>query len=171
MTFGKASLIAMGFVASMAIGVWMAPHVTDVEARRGEAVADTSLTASEIVHAPATETRRADMARETATRIASVAPSAPDLHKRLRPVLSKGANMQIAADGFESAEQFATVAYLSRNTGIPFMLLKHRVLNEGHSLEEAVTMSKPDVDTGIAVNRARAEARSEVWAIGGVNAS
>lgn len=100
------------------------------------------------------------------TRIAAVTPDAPALQARLKPVLAAGTNAAIAAQGFTSAEHFATVAYLSRNTGIPFVLLKHRILTEGRTLTAAVTMSRPDVNAALEVSRARAEARSDVWAIG-----
>jgi hypothetical protein len=89
----------------------------------------------------------------------------------MKSVLTRGADPELAATGFESGEQFATVAYLARNTGIPFALLKHRVLYEGRSLDKAVTMSKPDVNAQIEVARARAEARAEIWAISEVKAS
>lgn len=167
MTLGKASLIALGFIGSMALGVWMAPYVTD----RGTDVIDVNTSTVESA-TPASPARAQQNARtnrenrETTARIESVAVSSPDLHKRLKPVLTSGANMQLAADGFTSAEQFATVAYLSRNTGVPFALLKHRVLNEGRSFGDAVKVSKPDANVEIEVNRARAEARAEIWAMG-----
>ena len=92
---------------------------------------------------------------------------APALHERLKPVLNRGANMALAAEGFRSAEQFATVAHAARNTEVPFMLLKHRVLNEGKSVAEAIRESKPAVDAAVEANLARAQARSDIAAIAG----
>jgi hypothetical protein len=146
----------------MALGVWMAPHVTNRDARSDAAAEITP------VQAPA-PVRRAEPSRTeraTMTRIAAVAPTAPALHDRLDGVLANGTDARKAAEGFSDAEQFATLAYLARNTEVPFVLLKHRVLNEGKSMTTAVKMSKPDINAALEVNRARAEARSDIWAIG-----
>ena len=59
----------------------------------------------------------------------------------------------------------ATVAHAARNTEVPFMVLKHRVLNEGRSLAAAIRESKPDVDAAAEVNKARAQARDDLQAI------
>ena len=64
-----------------------------------------------------------------------------------------------------SAEQFATLAHAARNTQVPFILLKYRVLNEGQSLENAILASKPDVDAHAEVIRARAEAKEDLRAL------
>lgn len=169
MSLTKASLVALGMAGAMAIGVWMAPYVTD-RARfttDADTVTVVESTPPAIEREATIETaREARVERATTTRIAAVAPSAPALQARLKPVLSRGTNVEMAASGFESAEQFATVAYLSRNTGIPFVLLKHRVLNEGQSMSDAVTMSKPDINANLEVTRAQAEARADVWSVG-----
>jgi hypothetical protein len=170
MTLGKASLMTMGFVASLGVGVWIAPYVTDAKVRDVEPIA-AAAPVRDAATAPAPVTRSTTATRETTARLASVPPTAPELHKRMKSVLTRGADPELAATGFESGEQFATVAYLARNTGIPFALLKHRVLYEGRSLDKAVTMSKPDVNAQIEVARARAEARAEIWAISEVKAS
>lgn len=171
MSLTKASLVALGMAGAMAVGVWMAPYVTDRARFAADADADTvtmvESTPPAIERTATVETPRAvRVERETATRIAAVAPDAPELQARLKPVLARGTNVEMAANGFENAEQFATVAYLSRNTGVPFVLLKHRVLNEGHSLSDAVTMSKPDINADLEVTRAQAEARADVWSVG-----
>ena len=70
--------------------------------------------------------------------------------------------MEIAAEGFTSAEQFATVAYAAHNTDVPFMVLKHRVLDEGKTLAAAIRESKPGINAAAEVVRARAEARRDV---------
>ena len=48
------------------------------------------------------------------TRLPAVALSTPELQARLKPVLNKGTNMTIAAEGFRSAEEFATVAHAAQ---------------------------------------------------------
>ena len=75
--------------------------------------------------------------------------------------------MEVAAEGFDSAEQFATVAHAARNTNVPFMVLKHRVLNEGRTLADAIHEAKPDLDAKAEVGRAQIAARADVAAVTG----
>lgn len=168
MTLAKASSLAMGFVGAMALGVWVGPHIT------GRLNADTD---TPTVHASesageAAVTRKSSTpgsaSRRSANRASSVivAPSAPELHARLKPLLNRGADMTIASDGFRDSEQFAAIAHAARNTEVPFVLLKHRVLKEGKSLTAAIRESKPDINAAIEADRARAEARSTLAAIG-----
>ncbi len=163
MTFGKASILGLGFVGAVALGVWMAPYVTD-QADGAIASADTTVAASSETEREPARVRRAPAAESaTLSRIDAVPPSSPDLQARLKPVLAPGTRVEAAAEGFESSEQFAIVAHLARNTGVPFVLLKHRVLDQGVSPAEAVRMSKPDVDTTLELNRARAAAHADIW--------
>jgi len=163
MTLTKASLVALGMAGSMAVGVAIAPHVIT---RAPETPAETVAAAPTHVESQPVASAPSRQARATTTRIASVSTDAPALQARLRNVLAPGTNVTMAAGGFDSAEQFATVAYLARNTEIPFVLLKHRVLNEGRSLATAVQMSNPDINTDLEIARARAQARAEVWTVG-----
>jgi hypothetical protein len=91
--------------------------------------------------------------------------SAPELHRVMKPVLARGTKLPLAVEGFSSAEQFATIAHAARNTQVPFILLKHRVLTEGQSLEAAIRASKPDLDARMEVTRARSAARSDLAAL------
>jgi hypothetical protein len=91
----------------------------------------------------------------------------PDLQARLKPVLNRGTRMEMAAAGFRDAEQFATVAHAARNTGVPFAVLKHRVLEERQTLARAIRSSKPDLDAQREVVRARRAARDDIAAITG----
>jgi hypothetical protein len=75
--------------------------------------------------------------------------------------------MEVAAEGFRSAEQFAMVAHAARNTGVPFMVLKDRVLNDGRTLADAIRESKPEVDAKAEVARAEAAAKSDLEAVAG----
>ena len=55
-----------------------------------------------------------------------------------------------------------TTAYAARNTKVPFVVLKDRVLNQGQSLAEAIREFKPDLDAKAEVQRARTAARSDL---------
>jgi len=90
-----------------------------------------------------------------------------ELQKRLKPLLNKGADMDIASQDFEDGEQFAMVAHAARNTEIPFMVLKHHVVNEGKSLSEAIREFNPLLDALAEAKRAQVEAKSDVAAVGG----
>jgi hypothetical protein len=62
---------------------------------------------------------------------------------------------------------FAAVAHAARNTDIPFMLLRHRVLTGGKTLAAAIAASRPEVDATREANRAASEARSDLAALAG----
>lgn len=173
MTVGKALALTAGFAGAVALGVAIGPSITDRVADR-----DSSLRSPVATEAPApapaprpTRTRAAS--RNAAPAVASepaaprVAADEPRLHERLKPVLNRGAKLEIAADGFTSGEQFATVAHAARNTGVPFMVLKHQVLEQGRSLEDAIHDYKPDVDAKAEVARARSAAKSDLATISG----
>jgi hypothetical protein len=86
---------------------------------------------------------------------------------RLKPLLNAGTNLTLAAEGFRGGEQFATLVHAARNTNIPFMVLKHRVLNERKTLADAIAESKPDVNAAGEARRARAQARLDIEALRG----
>jgi hypothetical protein len=133
-------------------------HVTRVaRAARGAAVV-----------APASEAppSRGRYGEPSAPRLVMTIPmSAPELHERMKPVLARGTKMPLAVEGFSDAAQFATLAHAAHNTQVPFMLLKHRVLNEGRSLEEAIHESRPDLDARIEALRAKGEARADILSL------
>jgi hypothetical protein len=171
MTIGKMTALGFGLVGAFALGVWTGPHITQRADPTASAVHDTvALPGARDEATAAREARnsnRAAAARAAAARTARVDVSAPALHDRLKPVLNRGANMALAAEGFRSAEQFATVAHAARNTEVPFLLLKHRVLVEGKSVAEAIRESKPAADAAVEANLARAQARSDIAEIAG----
>jgi hypothetical protein len=105
-------------------------------------------------------------ARHARPAVRRVAATAPELRERVEPLLNKGADMNMAAQGFRSGEQFAAVAHAARNTNVPFVLLKHRVVSEHQSLAAAIHASRPELDASVEANRAIAEARSDVAALG-----
>ena len=86
----------------------------------------------------------------------------PELRDRVKTVLNPGTQIELAAEDFETPEQFVTVAHAARNTSVPFVLLKHRVLNEGQTLAEAIQELKPELDAKAEVERARDAARSDL---------
>jgi hypothetical protein len=163
MTLGKATGLVAGFIGAMALGVWVGPHVTnhDINATAPAVVSPAANAATTPAVRASSSRAESAIAREAAT----VPATAPALGDRLAPVLTRGTNMEMAAKGFANAETFATVAYASRNTEVPFVLLKHRVLNEHRTLADAIAMSNPDVDATHAVTVARAQARADVLSV------
>ena len=176
MSFGKTAAFTASFIGVFALGVWTGPYVVKSTAPDASAAVTHEAAPAPVATAatarPASKSRdvvgtkgfaaKSDRAAEFAPLNSSVGVSQPDLHSRLKPLLKSGANMEIAAEGFNSAEQFATVAHASQNTEVPFMLLKHRVLNEGDTLVAAIRKSKPEADAVVEVDRARAEARVDL---------
>lgn len=185
MKTGKTSAATLGLVGGLALGVWigsemtsgreaMTPEPAAVTAQAAEAPAEakppakprrvTRVARAAAVEAPAPES--------TAPRLVMTIPvSAPELHERIKPVLARGTKLPLAVEGFTDAEQFATLAHAAKNTQVPFILLKHRVLTQGQSLEEAIRASKPDVDARAEVERARTAAKSDIAAVAGNNAA
>jgi hypothetical protein len=113
------------------------------------------------VEAPAPKPRPATPPPARPAAVA-VPVTAPELHERLKPVLARGTKMHLAIEGFEDAEQFATIAHAARSTNVPFVLLKHRVLVEGQTLAAAIRASRPDLDASAEVARARRAARADL---------
>jgi hypothetical protein len=185
MTAGKAIALTAAFIGVFALGVAVGPSMTEKMSKIESSRASVESAQPSVEPAPlpaeapravkprARTTTAAPKAAPSAERTESTAPvvsipaSEPRLQDRLKPVLNRGAKMDVASEGFRSAEEFATVAHAARNTEVPFMLLKHRVLTEGRSLEAAIRESKPDVDAKAEVQRAQAAARSDLEAIAG----
>jgi hypothetical protein len=173
MNTGKTSAAILGLVGGVALGVWIGAEMTSGRESAPAPVA--AVQPVETPAEPAVTPRRA--AKTSRVRVDSTTPasegklvmtipvSAPELHDRLKPVLARGTKIPMAVEGFKDAEQFATIAHAARNTQVPFILLKHRVLTEGQSLEAAIRASKPDLDAATEVERARAEARNDIAAL------
>ena len=178
---GKTTAATFGLVGGLALGVWIGSEMTSGRSASAPEPAAVTAQATEVpavtpqpekprrvtravraskpaaVEAPASET--------APTLVMTIPVSAPELHARMKPVLARGTKLPLAAEGFTSAEQFATLAHASKNTQVPFILLKHRVLSEGQSLEQAISASNPDVDAKAEVERARAAAREDIAAL------
>lgn len=181
MTFGRMTALTAGFVGVFALGVAVGPSLLDRFAPNSEPMASVAPAPAETpppaaVKRPAVsaKARSVVLMRESESKATSGATLAtasrpatePALHARLKPVLNRGAKMELAAQGFRDAEQFAMVAHAARNTELPFMVLKHRVLNEHQSLTAAIRASKPELDAAAEVERARDQARADLQAIG-----
>jgi hypothetical protein len=111
--------------------------------------------------------RRSPKAAEAAPAAAAAAlpnvrVSDPELHSRVKRLLRPGADMGIASEGFKNAEDLAAVAHAAQNVNIPFMLLKHRIVDEGQTLATALGELRPDINAVVEAERARAEARSDL---------
>jgi hypothetical protein len=170
MTFGRWLTFAVCLVAAMAVGIWISPYVRGSQSAAAvQTVGEPAQSAETPQSAKQTAQRRpavaARRAADTTAKATNISPSAPELHAQLKPLLNKGANMNVAAQDFRDAEQFAAVAHAARNTEIPFMVLKHRVVNERKPLATAIRELKPNVDAAAHAKRAQAEARSDLAAL------
>jgi hypothetical protein len=161
---GRKTAILAGITGAFVLGVWAGPQLTN----RTEAVGVAAIESTPAPVATPAPAPRPVAARRTprAAGISDVAPTAPALQARLQPLLRSGSNMRMAAEGFTDAEEFATIVHASRNTEVPFVLLKDRVLNKRRSLDKAITEFKPDLNGAIEAERARAEARSSLSRLG-----
>ena len=173
MKTGQTSAAVLGLVGGVALGVWIGAEMTSGR------VAEAPVAAVQPAETPAAEPVTVAPRRAARVRLASAAAapaevpkllmtipvSAPELHDRMKTVLARGTKIPMAVEGFKDAEQFATIAHAARNTQVPFILLKHRVLAEGQSLEDAIRASKPHLDAATEVARARSEARNDIAAL------
>jgi hypothetical protein len=169
MTAGKTAAITTGFVAAFALGVFTSPYLMDRSASTTSTPMATVETDVPVTPAPAAPETRARASRSSADvatvpDLVALPASTPAVQNRLKGVLRSGAKMDVASEGFDSAEQFATVAHASRNTEVPFMLLKHRVVEQGKSVESALEESNPELDASAEVSLARAQAREDMIA-------
>ena len=177
MRVGSKTALAAGVVGALALGMWAGNITVDRLINREPAPAAKVVSTEPGPPAPVSIPVRKAAARRKAPAVtlkaasapvietSSVAVTSPDLHDRLRPVLFKGTKIELAADGFRDGLQFATFAHAARNTMVPLVLLKHRVLNQGMTLAEAIHESKPDVDALAEAARAREMAKADIQAL------
>ena len=161
MSTSKVLALSAGLAGAMALGIWIGPHITGPG--DGATPAESSAQMSRAESAPAAASAPAP--RQIATvepALPNIPASSPDLQRRLKPVLTEGADLKIASKGFRDGEQFATVAHASRNTGVNFMLLKDRVVGQRKSLAAALRELKPEVNAVKEANRARVMARADI---------
>jgi len=157
--------VMAGLIGAFALGVWVGPSITgrtDAAERVATNAEAPAIPEADVKVRPAATRRSAAIAARTAR----VEPTAPALQAELKPLLTSGAKMELAAEGFKDAEQFATVAHAARNTQVPFVLLKDRVLNKRKGLAAAIEEFKPDLDGATEATRARAAARADIDRLG-----
>lgn len=154
--FARTSAVILGLVGAFALGLTLGPQINANRNTDPAPVATVEpVTVTTPVETPATV--------RTAPRLERVLPAdAKPVQKQVKPLLAQGTNVEMAADGFHNARELMTVAYASRNTEIPFVLLKHRVLNEGKTLGRAIRDSRPELNEAAEVSRARAEAKADL---------
>jgi hypothetical protein len=188
MKTGKTSAATLGLVGGIVLGAWIGSELSTSRSEMAPAPAAVTTQADGEPAAPTapaktkrviSKARAASGAQRAASGVAVAAPapeaapklvmtipvSAPELHARMKPVLARGTKLPIAAEGFSDAAQFATLAHAARNTQVPFILLKHRVLTQGQSLEDAIRASRPDLDARVEALRAKGEARADILAL------
>jgi hypothetical protein len=177
MTLAKASVLAAILVGAVALGIVYGPTLHDKWESRGTNASAVSESQPAPAPAPAPTKRVQRTVRARTERpdaemvmprgaVRSVQPEVwePDLQKRAKQVLNPGANLELAAADFQSVQQFMTVAHAARNTGVPFMVLKDRVVNQKATLVDAIHEFKPDVDAKSEVTRAKAAAEQDLGA-------
>src|SRR5262245_25234883 len=168
MTTGKATAWIVGLIGVIALAVWVAPKIADRASSPTTVSEQATPVAEEPIVEPAKPERTKPARRaappadkaDTSTADAGLpklSPQSPELLGKLQPLLNRGADMKIAAEGFRDAELFASVAHAAKNTEVPFVLLKHRVLQEGMTLDRAIAELKPKANAAVEASRARAE--------------
>jgi len=186
MKTGKSSAATLGLVGGIVLGAWIGSELTT--GREAAAPAPVAVS-SQVVEEPAAPTaparakkrvvRAASSALHANPGVAVDAPapeatpklvmtipvSAPELHARMKPVMARGTKLPLAVAGFTDAAQFAALAHAARNTQVPFILLKHRVLTEGQSLEDAIRASRPDIDAKTEALKAKGAARADILSL------
>ena len=80
----------------------------------------------------------------------------------VKPLLQQGTDLTMASDGFRTDEAFVATAHAAKNLGIPFVVLKDRVVVQRLSLAAAIRDIKPDANAKAEAARAIAEARAEI---------
>ena len=174
MNLAKTSALVVTLAGAFSLGVWSGPRLTERRdvVEQASPVARAAASVPEIKHAVPAPSRQpsrrtSPMRAASGTTPKTVWAGGADLQKRLKPLLNKGADMDIASQDFEDGEQFAMVAHAAHNTEIPFMVLKHHVVKEGKSLSEAIRQFNPSLDALAEAKRAQVEAKSDVAAVGG----
>jgi preprotein translocase subunit SecD len=178
MTAAKTGLLSAGLVGVFVLGVMTGPTVRDNWSKMKApeaAVAAPSVEPS--APAPVKADRPAPRAKSSSSRVQEAVTTKkpanaiqrievsmwePETRDRVKAVLNRGSRLEIAAADFDSSEQFVTVAHAARNTNVPFVVLKDRVVNQGQSLADAIREFKPELDAKAEVKRARAAAQSDL---------
>src|SRR5262245_43008853 len=99
MSIGKATVLSLGFVGAVALGMWMGPYVLGRDTTGGS-VKQTAQNAVPAAQQPAAPIAKRPSsggatASRTSTSIAAVPATEPALQKRLKSVLNQGTNVQM----------------------------------------------------------------------------
>ena len=177
MSTGRTTAIATGYVASLALGVAIGAFAADRYMQNdSQAAAVDPTTAVAAISAPPTDipapiprrvrtAAKPAPAAETVVLSPAVSIGDPALHARVKRLLRPGADMSIVSEGFSTAEDLAATAHAAQNLGVPFMLLKSRVVDQGQTLPVAIRELRPEVDAADEANRARTAARSDLQSL------
>jgi hypothetical protein len=168
MTAGIVGIVALGIAAAPTIQKeWSSTHASGTPAAEPTTPPPAAARPAPRAHAASRRAPEVAAVKSPNTiETVSVSVWTPELRDRVKAVLNPGAKPEIAAEDFSSPEQFMTVAHAARNTQVPFMVLKDRVLNQGQSLAQAIHEFKPDLDAKAEVTRARAAAREDLESVG-----
>ena len=154
--FDKTSVMVLGMAGAFALGLAVGPQL-DANRLAAPAPVAAAAPASPPVALVKASTSTAG------PRLERVLPAtAKTVQRQVQGLLNEGADVRVAAAGFPNARELMTVAHAARNTEIPFILLKHRVLEERMSLARAIRESKPELNEVAEVNRARAAAKADL---------
>lgn len=157
MKFSTAAMVSLGMLGAFALGLTVGPQIS----------VNRDLAVEPVVSAaPAARADSIELPTPTRTvtpqlRRVPAATSEP-VQQRVKLLLNRGTDVRMAADGFANAYQLMTVAYAAKNTDIPFLVLKNRVLAERQPLAKAINEFRPELDEAAEVTRARAEARADL---------
>ncbi len=167
------SAIAAGLAGAAAVTIWIAASAPDRNAAPVTRATETTRATSDGARTTAAK-RPAKPAEEKApvwpnastVIVPSYLVTQPKLADRVQPLLQRGADIELAAQGFRTAEQFAAVAHAAHAIEVPFVVLKHHVLNDGLTLSKAIARTRPDVDANEHASKAVAAARADVFEAG-----
>lgn len=162
MTFEKTIVAALALVMAFVLGVWAGPYLSDKPVKRIEQAAVDAKDTAVAVATKGSVRAEKETPQGRKAPIAKLSASEPELQKQLKPIMNRGTDMEIAAQGFRDADQFATLAHAAHNTEIPFVVLKHRVLEVGKSLAAAIEEYKPQLNGAAEARRAREAARKDL---------
>ncbi len=168
MTFRRAAAWLTSLLAVFALGIFVSPYVTNrvgnspADSTSVRGVADQPTASPEVSHQRPTVTLVRVPPATRALNRKGVMSFTPELEERLQSILNRGADIAVASDGFRDPEQFAEVAHAARNTNVPFMVLRHAVVDQRQSLTAAIHTFKPDTDAAAQADLARAQARADI---------
>jgi hypothetical protein len=169
--------LAMAIAGAAAITIWVASSSPEPVATTTERATQSSPAKNNAVRT----TRTASPVTPDTARTADAEPAWPNpstvivpsylvtqpkLADRVQPLLQRGADVQLAAEGFRTPELFAAVAHAAQKLDVPFVVLKHRVLKEGMTLSKAIAVTRPDVNAKEEASQAMEAARADVFEAG-----